>query len=192
MQQSNLLLMHQPQRNDKVLKDETKYHWACSFLRQLSFFSPRCEGNLETTLRLSKFGKPASRTHDKKLPVDASCSVQGIYLSSLKLHSADEGGSTGWAVWQKDSACPQRTGFPETVTPQPLWNSQTPITACVLEALNQCETFLLHPSCWSRESKHIDYHYLQGNTMIYGAKLAIIWSLLKSLALPCGFPYNCS
>lgn len=64
-----------------------KNHWALSFLRWLSFLPPGVKGNHEIILRLGKSGKPASRTQDKKFPVDVSCGVPGINFSSLKLHS---------------------------------------------------------------------------------------------------------
>ena len=41
--------------------------------------------------------------------------------------------------------------------------------------------FFLDSFSWSWESKNIDYYYLQGNIVIYAAKLAFIASFLKSL-----------
>lgn len=117
------LLMHQPQRNDTVLKDETKYHWAWSFRRWLSFLPLGVKGNLVIILRLRKFGKPTSRTQDKKLPVDVSCGVQGIYsfLSETTL-CAEEAGSTEQAMWPtKRQPVPCAVWLP--VTPQPLFGN---------------------------------------------------------------------
>lgn len=50
--------------------------------------------------------------------------------------------------------------------------------------------FFLDSSSWSWESKHIDYHYLQGTMVIYGAKPAIIMSFLKSPMLQYNFSWN--
>lgn len=79
---------------------------------------------------------------------------------------------------KKKPARPQSWLVP--VTPSHSSGFITPITACVLEALNQWEIFLPDPSCWRRESEHIDYHHLRGNSVIYWAKLAIISSFLKA------------
>lgn len=168
-----------------------KNHWALSFLRWLSFLPPGGKGKHKILLRLRKSGKPASRTQDKKFPVDVSCGVPGIYFSSLKLHSVQrkQAASNGLCDRQRDWKSPMPRGFRWHFSHSlEFTNSHHSLRPGSLASNGKY--FIPDPSRWSPESKRTDYHYLQGNTVIYGAKLAIISSLVKSPMLPCRFPYK--
>lgn len=70
----------------------------------------------------------------------------------------------GWSPWCQAS----------------LQNSQLPSQLVSWNPWINVKYFFPDPSRWRRESGHIDYHHLQGITVIYGAKLAIILSFLKA------------
>lgn len=158
-----------------------KTHWALSFLRWLSFLPPGVKGNHETILRLRKFGKPAFRTQDKEFPVDVSCGVPGIYFCSLKLYSVQrkQAALNGYVTDKKTASplCCAASGD----TSATLWNSQTPLTACALEALHPQEIF----QPWSFPLKpRVEVNWLSLSSGKYGG----LWGEASNYFVPCQKP----
>lgn len=132
-----------------------KNHWALSFLRWLSFLPPGVKGNHETILRLRKFGKPASRTQDKKFPVDVSCGVPGIYFCSLKLHSVQrkQAALNGLCDRQKDSTFPMLCGFRWHLSHSlEFTNSPHSLRPGSLASTGNISSLILPAEAWSRSA----------------------------------------
>lgn len=173
------------QRNPRALKNKTKYYWADWFLRSLwasmKPIIPRVQKKaLKNTLRFGEFRKPASQRPSKKL----SCGKYSWWIWEVIFFFLPEnavGAEKKKQYWinyitgkEEYSKCWM---FPADVSAI-LQNSLIPITAWVLET--NVKYFFLDSSSWNWESKNVDYLYLQGNIVIYGAKLAITASFLKA------------
>lgn len=173
------------QRNPRALKNKTKYYWADWFLRSLwasmKPIIPRVQKKaLKNTLRFGEFRKPASQRPSKKL----SCGKYSWWIWEVIFFFLPEnavGAEKKKQYWinyitgkEEYSKCWM---FPADVSAI-LQNSLIPITAWILEM--NVKYFFLDSSSWNWESKNVDYLYLQGNIVIYGAKLAITASFLKA------------
>lgn len=156
-QRSYLLLLYptlcpiaseMPQRNPRALKNKIKHYWACWFLRSLlaSIKPYLCLGTkrnfLEVKLRWGEFGKSAFKKEERSLQVENIPSESEVFLFSLRKCSRYRQRKQYWISYVTERReCSKCWMFPADVSAI-LQNSLTPITAWVLDELNQCEIFL--------------------------------------------------